>query len=165
MVAGDSDRLQQIVWNLLSNAIKFTPNGGTITLHLERTCVTQEPIAPSPSHNGSKPTLSPPCFAQFTLHDTGAGIPPQFLPWLFDPFRQADSSVTRHFGGLGLGLAIVRRLVELHGGTIRAESEGEDQGATFIVQIPLLKPVLGSSQSSLDSLLTTQIIRRFLTPT
>ncbi len=115
LVSGDPTRLQQIVWNLLSNAIKFTTKGGTVNVCLER--------------NDSN--------VQITISDTGQGISPQFLPHIFERFRQADASITRKHGGLGLGLAIVRHLVELHGGTIRAESPGEGQGATFIVTIPL----------------------------
>ncbi|WP_375471087.1 ATP-binding protein [uncultured Nostoc sp.] len=116
-VLGDSGRLQQVIWNLLSNAVKFTPEGGKIDIQLERVD-TQ---------------------AQITVSDTGKGISPDFLPYVFEYFRQADSTITRKFGGLGLGLAIVRHLVELHGGTIWAESLGEGQGATFRVMIPLIK--------------------------
>jgi CheY-like chemotaxis protein/anti-sigma regulatory factor (Ser/Thr protein kinase) len=115
-VSGDSGRLQQIVWNLLSNAIKFTPRGGRVEIRLERL--------------GDQ--------AQITVSDTGKGINPDFLPHIFESFRQEDVSTTRKYGGLGLGLAIVRSLVEAHGGTISAESPGEGQGATFIVQLPLL---------------------------
>ncbi|WP_071189726.1 PAS domain S-box protein [Trichormus sp. NMC-1] len=115
-VAGDSARLQQIVWNLLSNAVKFTPQGGRVEVWLQQV--------------GS--------MAQITVNDIGKGINPDFLPHIFDHFRQEDSSITRKFGGLGLGLAIVRQLVELHGGTIEADSSGEGQGATFIVRIPLI---------------------------
>ncbi len=114
-VSGDPTRLQQIIWNLLSNAIKFTPKGGSVDLLLERVN----------SH------------LELTAHDTGIGIHPDFLPFVFERFRQADSSTTRSFGGLGLGLSIVKHLVELHGGTVRAKSAGEGQGATFIVSLPL----------------------------
>ncbi|HTF37445.1 MAG TPA: ATP-binding protein, partial [Blastocatellia bacterium] len=113
-ISGDSDRLQQIVWNLVSNAIKFTPSGGLVQVRLERV----------DSH------------VEITVSDTGAGINPEFLPFVFDRFRQADSSSTRKAGGLGLGLAIVRHLVELHGGTVRAESEGAGKGAVFVVKLP-----------------------------
>jgi two-component system CheB/CheR fusion protein len=116
-VSGDPDRLQQVIWNLLSNAIKFTLVGGRVTLKLERT--------------GS--------LAQIEVSDTGQGISADFLPHVFERFRQANSSSTRTQGGLGLGLSIVYHLVELHGGTIRAESLGEGQGTTFTVQLPLLK--------------------------
>ncbi|NDJ25793.1 response regulator [Nostoc sp. B(2019)] len=115
-VFGDSGRLQQVVWNLLSNAIKFTPEGGQVEVYLE-------PV-------GSQ--------AQIRITDTGKGISRDFLPYVFDTFRQADSATTRKFGGLGLGLAIVRYLVEMHGGTVLAESLGEGQGATFIVNLPMI---------------------------
>ncbi len=115
-ISGDSDRLQQIVWNLLSNAIKFTPRGGRVEVRLERVNAGIEII----------------------VSDTGAGIKPELLPYVFDRFRQGDSSSTRRFGGLGLGLAIVRHLTEMHGGTVRAESRGAGQGATFIVRLPVL---------------------------
>jgi signal transduction histidine kinase len=111
---GDADRLQQIVWNLLSNAVKFTPRGGTVTAALARTAGSDEII----------------------VSDTGKGIDPAFLPHVFAPFRQADASTTRDHGGLGLGLAIVRQLTELHGGTVRAESLGVDRGSRFIVALP-----------------------------
>ena len=115
-LAGDVARLQQVVWNLLSNAVKFTPNGGQVTVELRQL-----------KH-----------LAQIRVIDTGKGIKPQFLPYLFEYFRQEDSSTTRQFGGLGLGLAIARQIVELHGGKVWAESQGEGQGATFIVQLPVL---------------------------
>ncbi|MBD2069997.1 PAS domain S-box protein [Leptolyngbya sp. FACHB-671] len=117
--AGDATRLQQVMWNLLSNAVKFTPPGGLVKVRLEQVESDRE--------------------AQITITDTGKGIDPSFLPYIFDYFRQADSATTRQFGGLGLGLAIVRHLIELHGGTIQAESKGEGLGATFIVRLPLLK--------------------------
>jgi len=116
LVAGDPVRLQQVVWNLLSNAVKFTPQGGKIEMRLERV--------------GSD--------AQIIVSDTGKGIRPEFLPHIFDYFRQEDSSITREFGGLGLGLAIVRNLVELHGGTIQADSSGLGQGSTFTLRLPLM---------------------------
>ena len=115
-ISADSARLQQIVWNLLSNAVKFTPHGGRINVRVAR--------------EGSN--------AVVTVSDTGQGIDPEFLPSVFDRFRQADSSTTRNFGGLGLGLAIVRHLVELHGGTVFAESDGSGKGATFSASFPLL---------------------------
>jgi signal transduction histidine kinase/CheY-like chemotaxis protein len=115
LVTGDSDRLRQVVWNLLSNAIKFTPSGGRIDLALERI------------DSG----------AQIVVKDTGQGIDPAFLPHVFERFRQADSSPARHHGGLGLGLAIVRHLVEAHGGAVRADSAGVGHGATFIVSLPI----------------------------
>nr|ADN17836.1 multi-sensor hybrid histidine kinase [Gloeothece verrucosa PCC 7822] len=115
-ILGDPARLQQIVWNLLSNAVKFTSTGGRVEVLLES-------VGQS---------------AQITVSDTGKGITSEFLPYVFDYFRQADSTTTRKFGGLGLGLAIVRHLVELHGGTVGAESPGENQGATFWVKFPLI---------------------------
>ena len=121
-VLGDAARLQQIVWNLLSNAVKFTPAEGQVKIRLDRV--------------GSE--------AQITVSDTGKGIAPDFLPYVFERFRQADSTTTRKFGGLGLGLAIVRYLVELHGGTVQAKSPGEAQGATFTVKLPLIQGQLGS---------------------
>ncbi|MBD1848448.1 ATP-binding protein [Leptolyngbya sp. FACHB-711] len=114
-VSGDATRLQQVVWNLLSNAVKFTPAGGQVEVRLAQT-----------DHQ-----------AQITVSDTGEGIPAEFLPYVFDYFRQADSTTTRRFGGLGLGLAIARHLVELHGGTVQAASRGEGMGATFTVKLPL----------------------------
>ncbi len=113
LVSGDSSRLQQVVWNLLSNALKFTPNNGLVEVRLEH-------------HDG---------FIQMSVADTGMGISAEFLPRVFDRFRQADSSSTRACGGLGLGLAIVRHLVELHGGFVAAQSPGEGQGATFTVKL------------------------------
>jgi CheY-like chemotaxis protein len=106
--------MQQIFWNLLSNAVKFTPQGGQVEIRL----------AQAPSQ------------VEIQVKDTGVGIRADFLPYVFDRFRQADSSITRVHGGLGLGLALVRHLVELHGGTIQAQSPGEGQGATFTVRLP-----------------------------
>ena len=117
LVLGDSARLQQVIWNLLANAVKFTAEGGWIKIQLASV--------------GSQ--------AQIQVSDTGKGIDPDFLPHVFEYFRQEDGKTTRKFGGLGLGLAIVRHLVELHGGTVQADSPGEGQGATFTVRLPLLK--------------------------
>jgi len=114
-VWGDGGRLQQVVWNLLSNAIKFTPEGGGVESRVGLA-------------DGR---------AEIVVSDTGRGIRPDFLPFVFERFRQADSATTRTHGGLGIGLAIVRQLVELHGGTVRAESPGEGQGATFTVSLPI----------------------------
>jgi signal transduction histidine kinase/CheY-like chemotaxis protein len=114
-VAGDAARLQQVVWNLLINAVKFTPKGGQIQLHLRR--------------------LS--AHVEIEVSDTGQGITPKMLPHVFERFRQADSSSTRTHGGLGLGLALVKHLVELHGGTVVAQSAGEGQGASFVVTLPV----------------------------
>jgi CheY-like chemotaxis protein/two-component sensor histidine kinase len=119
LVRGDSGRLQQVLWNLLTNAVKFTPAGGRVHVVLERV--------------GSQ--------AEISVEDSGQGIREDFLPFIFDRFRQADASTTRRFGGLGLGLSIVRNLVELHGGTVRVKSLGENLGSTFIVTLPL-SPVL-----------------------
>jgi PAS domain S-box-containing protein len=117
LVTGDPARLQQIVWNLVSNAVKFTPSGGRVEVQLE-------------ALKG---------YIQFRVIDTGKGIATDFIPYVFDYFRQADSSITRKFGGLGLGLAIVRHLVELHGGTVQVNSPGEEQGSVFTVTLPRLK--------------------------
>jgi PAS domain S-box-containing protein len=114
-ITGDPDRLQQVVWNLLMNAVKFTPKGGRVQVHLQRVN----------SH------------IEVVVSDTGEGIPPAVLPFVFDRFRQADSSSTRAHSGLGLGLALVKHLVELHGGSVGAQSPGPGQGATFIVKLPL----------------------------
>ena len=115
LVRGDPNRLQQVLWNLLSNAIKFTAKGGRVQVVLERVN----------SH------------VEICIEDTGIGIRPDFLPYVFDRFRQADSGTTRRHGGLGLGLSIVKNLVELHGGTVRVKSPGENQGSTFIVSLPI----------------------------
>ena len=125
LVSGDAVRLQQIIWNLLSNAIKFTPNSGRVEVRLER--------------SGVSGTLAEDR-AMIVVSDTGKGIHPDFLLSIFDSFYQEDVSLTRKYGGLGLGLAIVRHLVEAHGGTIVAESGGENQGSTFTVSLPLLRP-------------------------
>ncbi|MBN3924506.1 ATP-binding protein [Nostoc sp. NMS4] len=117
-VMGDAERLQQVVWNLLSNAVKFTPNGGRVEVHLEQV-------------NSN---------VQITVSDTGKGISADFLPYIFERFRQADSTTTRVDNGLGLGLAIVLHLVEMHSGTVSAFSEGEGRGAKFTVSLPLLEP-------------------------
>lgn len=122
LIWGDTQRLQQVVSNLLTNAVKFTPAGGSVRLRLSAVAVTD-----SPSPN----------YVQITVSDTGKGISAEFLPYVFDRFRQADGSITRADSGLGLGLAIVRHLVELHRGTVRAESPGEGKGATFTVMLPL----------------------------
>ncbi|HEV8203916.1 MAG TPA: PAS domain S-box protein, partial [Pyrinomonadaceae bacterium] len=115
LVKGDPNRLRQVIWNLLSNAIKFTPRHGSVSIDL--TCVEST--------------------ARLTVSDTGEGISPEFLPYVFDRFRQAEGSISRKQGGLGLGLAVARHLVELHGGTIRAESKGIGKGAVFSVDLPL----------------------------
>ncbi|MBD2021278.1 response regulator [Leptolyngbya sp. FACHB-36] len=127
-VCGDSGRLQQIIWNLLSNAVKFTPEGGRIEVSL--------------TYSGAH--------AYVVVRDTGKGINPDFLPYVFEYFRQADSSTTRNFGGLGLGLAIAHHLTEMHRGTIQADSPGEGQGSTFTVTFPLMTT---SSQTASESVL------------
>ena len=138
-IAGDPGRLQQVVWNLLSNAIKFTPKGGKVQVKLEQV-------------NSD---------VELSVSDTGQGIKPEFLPYVFDRFRQADASTTRQFGGLGLGLSIVKQLVELHGGTVQAASLGEGQGATFTVVLPLADQQNDSAapevalDSDLEQLMTT----------
>jgi signal transduction histidine kinase/ActR/RegA family two-component response regulator len=119
---GDASRLQQVVWNLLANAIKFTASGGRVEVRLQRA--------------GGQ--------AQITVTDTGEGVSAEFLPFIFDRFRQADATITRRHGGLGLGLAIVRNLVELHEGSVQAESAGEGYGASFIVRLPLAEKVEGA---------------------
>lgn len=125
-VSGDAVRLQQIIWNLLTNAVKFTPSGGRIDIRLKQ--IDNQ--------------------AQITITDTGKGISPDFLPHIFESFRQEDASVTRNHGGLGLGMAIVYQLVEAHGGTVTADSPGEGKGATFTVRLPLLNVNSKKNQSS-----------------
>jgi PAS domain S-box-containing protein len=114
-VSGDASRLQQVLWNLLSNAVKFTPKGGRVQVRIQRV-------------NSS---------IEISVSDTGKGISEDFLPFVFERFKQSDNSTTRRYGGLGLGMAITRHIVELHGGTIKAESAGEDLGATFTVSLPV----------------------------
>jgi len=120
IIDGDATRFQQIIVNLVQNSVKFTADGGRITVSLSR--------------NGD--------FARLVVSDNGIGITPELLPFIFERFRQADSSTKRAYSGLGLGLTIVRNLVELHGGRIRAESDGQGQGATFTVEIPLTEEFL-----------------------
>jgi signal transduction histidine kinase/CheY-like chemotaxis protein len=124
-VLGDPNRLQQVIWNLLSNAVKFTPSGGHVEVRLKRV--------------GRQ--------AQIQVSDNGKGIEPEFLPHVFDYFRQADNSTTRTFGGLGLGLAIVRQIVEMHGGTVQVESEGDEKGATFTVLLPINGVVISTNNN------------------
>jgi len=127
-VAGDADRLQQVLWNLLCNAVKFTPGGGKIDVRL--VCVAGRALV--------------------SVRDTGEGISPEFLPYVFDRFRQADSSASRRHGGLGIGLAIVRHIVELHGGTVHAESAGRGLGTTIVLSLPAgpLEPSLAGHHVS-----------------
>ncbi len=132
---GDAARLQQIVWNLITNAVKFTPNGGEVRIRLHRV------------HDA----------LELSVADTGEGIPPGFLPSVFEPFRQADGSITRTHGGLGLGLSIVKHLVEAHGGTIHAASDGEGRGSTFTVRLPIT-PI--SSDALANSAVTARASER-----
>ncbi|MGG6237158.1 PAS domain S-box protein [Nodosilinea sp. AN01ver1] len=167
-VLGDAGRLQQVVWNLLSNAVKFTPEGGQVEVRLEsvehgrvgdwergsvgeRTGPDDLP-ANWPTHQPVNPPTHLGPYAQLTISDTGQGITPEFIPYIFERFRQADSKTTRQFGGLGLGLAIVRQLVELHGGTIAAISPGEGLGTTFTVRLPLPYDLKAAAQGAADAL-------------
>jgi hypothetical protein len=136
-VSGDFNRIQQVIWNLLSNALKFTPEGGKISVEL-----TTDQADSNSDHS---------CVAKITVRDNGKGIAPDFLPHVFDQFRQADSSTTRQFGGLGLGLSIVRHIVEMHNGTITVDSAGENQGSTFTVSLPLAQSAGSFSLSSSSS--------------
>jgi CheY-like chemotaxis protein len=128
-IVGDADRLQQVVWNLLSNAIKFTPKGHRVQVQLRR------------EHS----------YVELVVADDGLGIEPSFLPHVFDRFRQADAKISRKAGGLGLGLAIVRSIVELHGGTVTAQSDGDGCGATFTVRLPTAPLRAEASKSSTPS--------------
>jgi PAS domain S-box-containing protein len=130
-ISGDADRLQQIVWNLLTNAVKFTPKGGRIQVRVQRIN----------SH------------VEITVSDSGVGISKEFLPYVFDRFRQGDASITRTHGGLGLGLSIVRQLVDLHGGSVNVQSEGEGKGATFTITLPFVGVV---NQDEAESVHPTQ---------
>jgi PAS domain S-box-containing protein len=180
-VWGDANRLQQVVWNLLSNAIKFTPSGGHVLVKLEKvdkqlnveglnvdgdgsnvalgdaSSTVYAPLSISNQPPNLQPSNS---YAQIQVSDTGKGISPDFLPYVFERFRQENGSITRAYGGLGLGLAIVRYLVELHGGTVQATSPGEGLGATFTVQLPLL---LESRESGVGSRNTTSHRSQFST--
>ena len=129
MVSGDANRLQQVIWNLLSNAVKFTNNGGRVTVRLSQVGSTVE----------------------IKVSDTGQGISREFMPFVFDRFRQADSTTTRHHGGLGLGLAIARHLVEIHGGTIKAESDGEGSGAAFTIKLPVIEVAVKPATAFADT--------------
>ena len=131
MVSGDSDRLQQVIWNLLTNAIKFTPQGGNVEIRLNKVAIS--------TANLSNDHDQPRKYAQIQVIDNGIGITADFLPHVFDRFRQADSSSTRSYGGLGLGLSLVRHLTEMHGGTVHVESLGENKGSTFTVKLPLME--------------------------
>jgi signal transduction histidine kinase len=124
-ITGDAARLQQVVWNLLSNAMKFTGDRGSVAVVLEKS-----------GH-----------YASISVSDNGIGIAPEFLPYVFDRFRQADGSSTRKHGGLGLGLAIVRHIVEMHGGSVGVDSRGRGQGTTFTIKLPLLAVEESMSES------------------
>ena len=128
VTAGDADRLQQVVWNLLSNAVKFTASGGVVRISLDRQAL----------------------FDELKVSDNGIGIDPEFLPDVFESFRQGDASSTRAHGGLGLGLAIVRHLVEMHGGAVEAESAGLDSGATFTVRLPVRSAEAADTVSAVE---------------
>ncbi len=136
VISGDANRLQQVVWNLLSNAVKFTESGGRVCVK-----VTQSGGA-----------------VEVTVSDTGQGIDKEFLPYVFDRFRQADSTTTRQHGGLGLGLAIARHLVEIHGGTIRGESAGRGQGASFTIRLPLLEAAVSATNANQKPARVTQLL-------
>lgn len=136
-ITGDPDRLQQVVWNLVSNAIKFTPRGGRVRVELRRGGVG----------------------VQIVVDDTGQGINPNLLPFIFDRFKQGDTEASRRFGGLGLGLALVKHLVELHGGSVSVESPGANQGATFIVNLPV-RAVKGDSGTERQTEGETEVERR-----
>ena len=139
-IVADEDRVQQILWNLLSNAVKFTPAGGTVCVSAKR-------------YDGA---------VELVVTDTGEGIDPDFLPYVFERFRQFDGSTTRRHGGLGLGLAIVRHLAELHGGTVRAESPGRGRGASFTVTLPLTPVVHPAAET--DDVVTPKPARKKLEP-
>ncbi len=125
-MSGDPPRLQQVVWNLLSNAVKFTPTGGKIDVRV----------------------IEENAHVRIVVRDTGVGFPKTFRPHLFERFRQAESGTTRLHGGLGLGLAIARHIVEMHGGTIEAESSGSGKGATFSVKLPVARVPASTRQKT-----------------
>ncbi len=148
LILGDGNRLQQIVWNLLSNAVKFTPKAGRVEVQLsavrgELVAINpRKPIAKGQVSEVTPQILEGAHYVQIQIRDTGIGIAPEFLPHVFERFRQENSSITRTYGGLGLGLAIVRHLVELHGGTVWVDSLGEGKGTSFSVLLPLLSPLI-----------------------
>jgi len=138
-ISGDADRLQQVVWNLLTNAVKFTPKGGRIQVKVQRI----------DSH------------VEIVVSDSGVGISKEFLPYVFDRFRQADASTTRIHGGLGLGLSIVRQLVDLHGGSVSADSEGEDKGAIFTITLPFVGVITDDDEAGSGHLAQSEQILSF----
>jgi len=138
-ITGDAERIQQVVWNLLSNAIKFTPEEGAVTIALDRDRSS----------------------ARIVVKDTGKGIARNLLPHVFERFRQGDTSASRSYGGLGLGLAIVRHLVEAHGGTVAASSAGEDRGATFTVRLPLVAARAAAHGDAASSPATRPIVAEY----
>lgn len=140
LVVGDATRLQQIVWNLLTNAIKFTPSGGVVEIVVQ---------------NGDSGI-------ELIVRDTGIGVEPDFLPWMFERFRQRDSSTTRRYGGLGLGLSIVKHLVELHGGSIRAESEGIGKGTSIVVTLPKSEKLRTAPLNAMSTRSATSLPERAL---
>jgi PAS domain S-box-containing protein len=135
LVSGDPNRLRQIIWNLIMNAIKFTPRGGRVSLRLS--CFTPSNSSVSPLPLSPFPTSPFSSYVRLTVQDTGDGITPEFLPYVFHRFRQEEGSISRKAGGLGLGLAVVRHLVELHGGSVTAASPGPGKGSTFTLDLPL----------------------------
>jgi PAS domain S-box-containing protein len=153
LISGDPNRLRQVIWNLLMNGIKFTPRGGRVSLRLE--CFTADSVrSASPLPVPASPFSS---YVRFTVSDTGDGITPEFLPYVFHRFRQEEGSISRKAGGLGLGLAVVRHLVELHGGSVSVESAGPGKGSSFTVDLPLAAdrrdgpiPEMDDSQNSFE---------------
>jgi CheY-like chemotaxis protein len=136
-VIGDADRLQQVLWNLLTNAVKFTPRGGRVDVHAERTAT----------------------HVELRVSDTGEGIASDFLPHVFDRFRQADASSARRHGGLGLGLSIVKQLVELHGGSVSVASEGRAHGTTFTVCLPVAARAQAAADTDAQAMRTDDAAR------
>jgi len=156
IVTGDATRLRQVVWNLLMNAIKFTPREGSV--HVSLKCIAEpDESSVSDSLSGRIKTSGSPC-VRLTIRDSGEGIKPEFLPYVFHRFRQEESSISRRAGGLGLGLAVVRHLVELHGGTVSAHSAGRGQGSTFIVELPFAHERDDSAAETAPSVSTVEEI-------
>ncbi|MGC4030965.1 MAG: ATP-binding protein [Tepidisphaeraceae bacterium] len=137
-VMGDANRLHQVFWNLLSNAVKFTPRGGQVQVAVRRV---EDRV-------------------EVSVSDTGDGIAPEFLPHVFDRFRQADASTTRRHGGLGLGLSIVRQLIDMHGGTVQVKSAGKGRGASFIVTLPIMLLEATTADQSHDTAVTKELVQK-----